>query len=173
MRVPGFDPHIDIAVLANLIRKEEEEFFKRANEQESLSQEDIFRFSKLKKIRSVAKSANFAATYGAGGPCIAKTAKISLKEGYDLHKIYWQRNKAVKQTAEALTVKEVRGQKWLQNPISKFWLFLSAEKDRFSACNQNSGVYVFDTWLLKLRPKLKMLDAHIILQYHDRQFCRV
>ena len=34
MRVPGFDPHIDIAKLANLITEDDERFFKWANKAE-------------------------------------------------------------------------------------------------------------------------------------------
>lgn len=64
-------------------------------------------FNRLKKIRGVAKTANFACVYGAGGPKIADTAKISLEEGYKLHKIYWEKNNAVKKTANACIVKQV------------------------------------------------------------------
>lgn len=33
MRVPGFDPHVDVAVLSNLMTKEEEKFYKWFKEQ--------------------------------------------------------------------------------------------------------------------------------------------
>lgn len=172
MRVPGFDPHLDIGVLAGLITKEEEEFFKRIDnmseaERLSLSPDDIVRFKAIGKKRSVAKSTNFAATYGAGGPKIAEVAKLPLPEGYRLHKVYWTRNAAVKKIADACTVKSVSGQKWLYNPISGFWLFLKADKDRFSTLNQNSGVYIFDSWLRKVREALQELKIPVVMQYHD------
>ena len=176
MRVPGFDPHIDIGVLAGLITPEEEALFKKVeamsdSEKETLTEEEKVKYKKIKKVRGTAKSANFAATYGAGGPKIAETAKIPLEEGQKLHKIYWKRNWAVKKIADTCTVKEVAYnkhyrepiygedvdaegnrivtgykwqtkvayQKWLYNPLSGYWLFLKAEKDRFSTLNQNTG----------------------------------
>ena len=172
MRVPGFDAHIDIGVLAGLISREEEEFFKKTEamsdeEKALLTDEEKTLLKSIKKRRGVAKSTNFAATYGAGGPKIAETAKVSLQEGYELHKIYWQRNLAVKKTANACTVKQVNGQSWLYNPISGFWMFLKAEKDRFSTLNQSSGVFVFDSWLRKVRQKLNPFGIKIPMQYHD------
>lgn len=198
MRVPGFDPHIDIGVLAGLMSKEEEEFYKWAVTQENLSPEDSLKLSSIKKKRGVAKSANFCATYGGGGPKIAETAKIPLEDGINLHTIYWKRNAAIKKIASQCivktvqhedfikvkkktgeigpdgkelfitkTVKVLKSQKWLFNPLSGYWLFLKAEKDRFSTLNQNTGVFVFDSWLYKVRKKLKPYGIKICLQYHD------
>lgn len=203
MRVPGFDPHIDIGVLAGLITEEEEELFKKIEamsdeEKKILPEEENASYKAIKKKRSTAKSANFAATYGAGGPKIAETAKIPVSEGRRLHSIYWERNWAVKKIAadcfvkevnytESIKVKEdtglldeemnpivetvrkdvVRSQKWLYNPLSGHWLFLKAEKDRFSTLNQNTGVFVFDSWVYQVRKKLKPLGIKICLQYHD------
>lgn len=170
MRVPGFDPHIDISLLANLMTQEEADFFKKLDsmpedELKALPTEDLARFSKIKKKRHTGKTTNFSATYGAGGPKIAATAKIPLSEGYELHRIYWQRNKAVKQTAEDCIVKVVKNQKWLYNPISGFWMYLKEEKDRFSTLNQSSGVFVFDTWLRECKKLLKGIP--VLMQYHD------
>lgn len=197
MRVPGFDPHIDIGILAGLISKEESEFYKWADDQESLSAEDKLKFNKIKKARSVAKTANFAATYGAGGPKIAETAKIPVEEGYKLHQIYWERNKAVKQTADSVktvtvthhypikrkkeVVNEETGeivetydyrnipkvQSWLYNPVSGFYYYLKEEKDKFSTLNQGTGVFVFDTWVSFVRKGFEKYNIPIQLQYHD------
>lgn len=170
MRVPGFDPHIDIGVLAGLITKEEEELFKELDGKEDLSgySADILAiFASTKKKRGVSKVTNFSATYGAGPPKISKAAKIPLAKGEELHTIYWKRNWAVKEVAKACTVKVVNGQKWLLNPVSGFWLYLKAEKDRFSTLNQNTGVFVFDSWVHIVRQKLKPLGIKICLQYHD------
>ena len=204
MRVPGFDPHIDIGVLAGLITLEEEALFKKVeamsdDEKETLTEEEKIKYKKIKKVRGTAKSANFAATYGAGGPKIAETAKIPLEEGQKLHKIYWKRNWAVKKIADTCTVKEVAynkhykepiygedvdaegnrivtgyewktkvaHQKWLYNSLSGYWLFLKAEKDRFSTLNQSTGVFVFDSWVFQVRKRLKSLKIGLCLQYHD------
>ena len=181
MRVPGFDPHIDIAVLAEMITKEDEEFFKWYNAQEDdypFTDEQKKRFKGIKKIRGSAKTVNFSATYGAGPPKIAETLKCDLAFATKLHTTYWNRNKAVKLTAKAVKTKLVETeswiydssdfkQKWLYNPISGFWYFLKADKDKFSTLNQGSGVFVFDSWLRKVREKLNPLGIKIIMQYHD------
>lgn len=172
MRVPGFDAHIDIGKLAGFITPEEELFFRKVEamsreEKDVMSDEDKALYGSIKKRRATAKSTNFAATYGAGGPKIADTAKVSIKEGYELHSIYWERNWAVKKTAEDCFVKQVRHQKWLYNPISGLYLYLKSEKDRFSLLNQNTGVFVFDTWVRIVRQKLRYLGIKICLQYHD------
>lgn len=66
-----------------------------------------------------------------------------------------------------LLAKTVNNQKWLFNPISKLWMFLKAEKDRFSTLNQSSGVWVFDTWVKFVRESLEKDNIYVILQYHD------
>lgn len=175
MRVPGFDPHIDIAVLAGLITKEDETLYKDIeNRKDSMGDSFIFnneeeagRYKVIKKARGEAKVINFSATYGAGAPKIAATLKCSLEEASKLHNTYWNRNAAVKKTAKACKVKTIRDQKWLYNPVSGFWMFLKAEKDRFSTLNQSTGVYVFDTWLRKVRKALNPLGIQVCMQYHD------
>jgi DNA polymerase I-like protein with 3'-5' exonuclease and polymerase domains len=96
---------------------------------------------------------------------MAESLKKPLVQAKILHTTYWKRNAAVKKTAAACVVKEVNGRKWLYNPISKFWMYLKEEKDRFSTLNQSSGVYVFDSWLRKVRNKIA--PRKVILQYHD------
>ena len=158
-RVPGFDPHLDIAKLAGFLTEEEEIIFKEK------SDEQIYK--KVKDYRQTAKGVNFSATYGAGPAKIAETAKIPLKEGKRLHEIYWNRNSAIKKTAKALTVKTVNGQDWVYNPVAKFWYFLKEEKDKFSTLNQGTGVFVFDTWLRFVRQSLQQFDCKVLYQYHD------
>jgi len=170
MRVPGFDPHIDIAVLSGLLTKDDEIFFKWYNAQEEafiFSSDEEGRMKVIKVVRGKAKTVNFSATYGAGPDKIASVLKCSLEFATKLHQTYWQRNWAVKETAKNAKVKTVKGQKWLYNPVSKFWMFLKAEKDRFSTLNQSTGVYVFDSWLMRARIHLKKLNIKVCLQYHD------
>lgn len=201
MQVPGFDPHTDIGVLAGLISKEDEEFFKKIDSMEDLSSvspDDMARYKNISKQRGTSKSTNFAATYGAGGPKIAEVAKLPLEEGFRLHKVYWDRNWAIIEIAKNCIVKSVRykenisfkedtgkltedgkpiyktvrkdvirTQKWLYNPLSGFWLFLKNDKDRFSTLNQNTGNFVFDSWVNIIRQKLNPLGIYICLQYHD------
>lgn len=175
MRVPGFDPHIDIAVLANLLTAEDEGYYKDIESlKDSMgdsfkfaNEEQAQRYKTIKKMRGKAKVINFSATYGAGAPKIAETLKCSLAEATKLHKTYWKRNAAVKKTAKACKVKTVDGQKWLYNPVSGFWMFLKAEKDRFSTLNQSSGVYFFDTWLRLVRKGFAQIGIKVCMQYHD------
>ena len=179
MSDPLFDSHLDTAVKGNLVTPEESHFYKWYNSRDKDNfPRDKFNIEKLismsedlqKKLiteigvqRNKGKGTNFSAQYGAGPATIAEQNKIPLKVAKQLHKAYHDRNKSVKQFADSLTVKTVYGQKWIFNPLNNFWLFLSAEKDRFSAVNQNSGVYILDLWLKYLREH----DIIINYQCHD------
>ncbi len=171
MRVPGFDPHLDIGLLANLLTELEVNLYKELDKIENLVPEKKKLFKELKSKRFVAKTTNFSAMYGAGPAKIAKTADTDLKEAVNLHKVYWKRNWAVKETANRVKTKIVyykdKPYTWLYNPVSRLWLFLKVEKDRFSTLNQSTGVYVFDFWLALVRKALAPLGIKVILQYHD------
>jgi len=157
MRTPGFDPHLDIAVLAGLMTQEESDEHKLYGTSKGKEGKNH------KATRHLAKTTNFSATYGAGPPKIAATGNIPLAKATLLHKIYWQRNAAVKKTAEACVVKSHKAKKWLYNPVSGFWYSLRAEKDRFSTLNQGTGVYCFDMQILAARRR----GIKISLQMHD------
>lgn len=60
-------------------------------------------------------------------------------------------------------MKEVRGQKWLKNPVNGFYYSLRKEKDRFSTLVQGTASYVFDLWVGFIRSKRPQLTA----QFHD------
>lgn len=167
MRVPGFDPHIDIAVFANLMTSEEADRFKELKAKEDLTEEEKVEFKRLNGIRKNAKTVNFGGVYGIGAPKLADQLKISLEEAEKLHTGYWKRNDAVKKVAKNCKVKIVRGQKWLYNPVSQLWMFLKEDKDKFSTLNQSSGVFVFDTWMKYVRLRLNPLGIKMSLQYHD------
>jgi hypothetical protein len=165
MNKPGFDPHIDIGVLAGLMTIEEEEFYKWCDKPYNKpSQDDLKEFKRLKKVRHTAKTTNFSATYNAGYKKIAETAKISEAEGKLLFDIYWERNWAIKEVVKNLKTKEVDNQTWVYNPLSKFWYYVANKKDLFSTLNQGSGVWVFDNWLIEVK---NISDMKFTLQYHD------
>jgi DNA polymerase I-like protein with 3'-5' exonuclease and polymerase domains len=154
---PGFDAHLDVAILAGYLTKEQAEAHKlwdKTKGKEGVSS---------KAIRLKAKKGNFAAVYGAGANKLAITLNIPLKEAKIFHTAYWLRNKAVKLVADSCTTKVVDGQKWLFNPVSQFWYSLRAEKDRFSTLNQSTGVYCFDTWVRHIRK----MGWKICGQFHD------
>lgn len=173
MRVKGFDPHVDVAVLASMMTKEEEDFYKsfKAKSDEELAvtpQEEKDKFYSLDGIRSLAKVVNFSGVYGAGPPKISKATGLPLPKAQELHKTYWLRNKAVKDVANAVRIKTLVNpagveQMWLYNPVSTFWYSLRFKKDIFSTLNQSSGVFCFDSWVRQLR----LRQVKIALQYHD------
>lgn len=170
MRTEGFDPHLDIGVLAGLITEEESQFYK--DFEKGLVEEtpeNKEKYHSIKKKRGISKNGNFAMTYGALPPKVAETCNIPLKDANMLYDIYWTRNSAIKKAADSCIIKSIGSVKWLFNPISKFWYFLKAEKDKFSTLNQSSGVYVFDTWLKNIYKGIKESgkDINILLQYHD------
>lgn len=163
MRVPGFDPHLDIALLAGLMTQEEVDTFKALKKKENRTEEENKIYHKLEEIRFNAKTLNFSGIYGAGAPKLAKTLNSSLEFAKKLHSTYWKRNKAVREVVANAITKKVNDQLWLYNPISRFWYSLRTEKDLFSTLNQGAGAYVEDRWIFHMRKKgLKM-----ILQYHD------
>ena len=150
MRIPGFDPHLDIGVLAKMLTHEQAEQHKRKEVDYS-------------QIRNLAKVVNFSAVYGAGPPKIAQSTGMSLEQAQKLHKTYWERNKAVKQVASSCKVKTIGDQMWLLNPVSGFWYSLRYEKDKFSTLNQGTGVFCFDLWVREVRKR----GIKIMMQYHD------
>ncbi len=137
LNTPGYDAHLDIAVRAGLMSKENAARYKELDHKEHLTKEEHEEYSALKAIRSTAKKGNFAAKYGAGGAKIAITIGKTEKEGKLLHTAYWNRNWAIKQVAEKTVHKTVNGQMWLYNPVSHFWYSLRYLKDKFSTLNQS------------------------------------
>lgn len=154
MRIPGFDPHLDIAVLAGMLTPEQVAQHKAKEVDYS-------------EVRNKAKTVNFAGVYGAGPPKIALTTGMPLPQAVKLHKTYWERNKAVKLVAKSAIVKTIKfegeEQMWLFNPVSKLWYSLRYEKDKFSTLNQGTGVYCFDLWVREVR----LSGIKIMIQYHD------
>lgn len=151
MQTDDFDPHLDLAVVAGLLTKEQAQAHKDGIENH-------------KGQRSVAKTANYACVYGAGGATVARGVKgMTKQEGINLVEKYWVRNWSVKQIAEDQKVKRCLESSWLFNPVSKFWYSLRTDKDRFSTLNQGTGVFCFDMWIYNFMQKRKQLTG----QMHD------
>lgn len=166
-RTEGFDPHLDIGLLSGLMSEEDVNFYKNFSFDSEKDEKLIERYNNLDYIRDTAKRTNFSATYGAGPATIARAAGLPLEEAGEMHEIYWTRNKAVKEVAKNAVVKTVRNTTWIKSPLSGFWLFLSSDKDRFSAINQNAGVFVFDLWYRYVSEVINPKGIYICLQYHD------
>lgn len=159
MMTPDFDPHIDLAIMCELMTKEDGDKFKAADEE--FQHTPIYKA--LKKVRAVGKKVNYTAVYGAGDAAVARAAEVDLKRGSKYREAYWKRNWSVVAIAEAQTVKSCLGMKWLFNPVSKLWYSLRHEKDRFSTLNQGTGVWCFDTWVKHVRNG----GPPLIAQMHD------
>tara|TARA_R110000796_G_scaffold44892_3_gene109091 strand:+ start:659 stop:2596 length:1938 start_codon:yes stop_codon:yes gene_type:complete len=162
MMAPGFDPHLDMALAANLVTETEVAWYKAFNKDEA-SHEDHKIRDKISSVRHAGKGTNYAATYGATGPTIARSAGVDESTGDLLHKAYWDRNWSLTAIAEECIVKNSRGMKWLWNPVAEMWFFLKAEKDRFSTLNQGTGTYAFDRWVFHILEQRNQLTA----QFHD------
>lgn len=150
MRVPGFDPHLDIAELAGILTSEQ--VMKHKTKEENYNSE-----------RKLGKIVNFSAIYGAGPPKISLTSGLSLELSTQLHKTYWKRNKAVKQVIKNTFFRKVHDALWLFNPVSQMWYYLKNTKDIFSTLNQGTGVYCFDVWVKEVQNQSVVVQ----LQYHD------
>lgn len=151
MNREGYDPHLSLAVLAKAINEEQMEAYINGTDKS------------IKPIRDIFKSGNYACQYGAGPPRLALTADIKISVAKMVHKAYWDKNWAIKEVAKNQRVRTVKGQMWLQNPISKFWYALRTEKDIFSTLVQGSASYVFDLWVATFRRHRPQLTA----QFHD------
>lgn len=169
MNKPDFDPHCDIALEAAIMDVNEVKAYKwmdKHNKDVCKGANGVVYYKKVLSLkRHSGKTTNYASTYGAGGPTIARAAKVPEAVGNKLWEAYWARNWSIKSIAEACITKQCKGLKWLWNPVAKMWYYLKKEKDRFSTLNQGTGSYCFDIWLqeiLKLDP-----DTKFVAQFHD------
>lgn len=150
MNQKDFDPHLTLALMAGMMTEEEVAEYKSGN-------------TRLKPTRDIAKNGNYACQYGAYPPRLAITCDISLEKAKELFEGYWKLNWSIKAVAESQKVKEVDGEKWLFNPVSKFWYSLRKDNDRFSTLIQGTASYVFDLWVSLVLMKRQQLTA----QFHD------
>jgi len=163
MQAVDFDPHLDMAVTASMMTKEDTNEYKELKANGDKTPEDYDRFAFLDSIRHGGKTTNYAATYGAKGPTIARAAGVPEATGDRLYNAYWRRNWSLTAIADECQVKQSRGLKWLWNPVAKMWFYLKAEKDRFSTLNQSTGAFCFDRWLYHVIERRPQLTA----QFHD------
>ena len=164
MLTEGFDPHLDMCLTAgNMTVEEVSEYKELKAKGDDKTGADSNRFAHLDNFRHGGKTTNYAATYGAKGPTIARAAKVSEAAGDRLYDAYWKRNWSIQAIADGCEVKQSRGLKWLWNPVAGMWFYLKAEKDRFSTLNQSTGAYCFDRWLFHVLQRRYQLTA----QFHD------
>lgn len=152
MSAEGFDEHLDLAKHAGAITEEDLEDYKQGKRPD------------LKPLRSQYKATNYSAIYGVGSPKLSRELGIPKAKAQALLDAYWARNWAVRKLSEQQYVKTLKdGSMWLKNPVSGFYYSLRYEKDTFSTLNQGTGVFIFDSWVMRMRRK----GIHPQLQYHD------
>lgn len=121
-------------------------------------------FNKISKVRSTAKMVTYSAIYGVGSPKLARELGTTQKKAQALLDAYWARNWAVKKLSSDQFIKTLKdGSMYLKNPVSGFYYSLRYEKDIFSTLNQGTGVYIFDSWVMRMRRK----GIHPQAQVHD------
>ena len=152
MSKPDFDPHLDLALSAKAITKQEVQDYKDGNKLDRISQ-----------LRYNYKGGNYALQYGAGIKTLAKQLGITMKEAKVISEAYWERNWSVKAISDSMVTKEVEGSTWQFNPVSKLWYSLRSDKDKFSTLCQGTGTYLFDMWVGFILKEREQLTAN----FHD------
>jgi len=120
-QVEGFDPHLDVAIVAKLLTDQESDWYKAYDkysedlergvtpqgenlallENGSTPKENWGKeYKRIKKVRKLAKVTNFSSVYGVGAKTLSKTLKISEAKAKKILKAYWERNWAVKKFSE-------------------------------------------------------------------------
>lgn len=152
MSTEGFDPHLDLAVSAKAITKEQSDAYKRGDKTDSMN-----------LLRYNFKGGNYALQYGAGIKTLSKQLGITMKEAKVISEAYWERNWSVKAIADTMITKKVDNKDWQYNPVSKLWYSLRSEKDKFSTLCQGTGTYVFDMWVCFILQEREQITAN----FHD------
>ena len=150
MNREGFDPHLDLALHAGLIRQSDIDMHNSGERS-------------LKELRKNYKVVNYSATYGIGAAALARGTGMTKKASQTLLDAFWSRNWAIEKVASGAKTKEVLEGMWLKNPVSGFWHSLRSDKDRFSTLNQSTGVFCFDTWVELCREN----GIKCVGQFHD------
>lgn len=150
MNVPGFDPHLDIALQGNMLTQEQVNAHKEKREDHGV-------------VRKKAKVTNYSATYGIKPLGLHRRSGMAKRECEALLDTFWKRNWSIKAIAADQEVKTIGSQMWLWNPVAKLWYSLRHEKDIFSTLNQGTGTYCFDRWVAEILKKRPQLTA----QFHD------
>jgi len=157
MSEPGFDEHLDLAVKAGALTKEDYVYYRDTND------EDDKDWQRIHKVRKGWKPVNYGSMYGIGSPKLSRELGVKQREAQKMIDAYWQRNWAVKELVKDLRVRKIRGQMWLLNPVNKFWYSLRFDKDRFSTLNQGTGSYCFDMYMAASRA----YGMKMCMQWHD------
>jgi DNA polymerase I-like protein with 3'-5' exonuclease and polymerase domains len=158
-----------LAVHAGKVDPEDVKLYKDHKEDHDLSSNLAAVIKAVAGVRKKFKPVNYASVYGVGKVKLSRTTGMPEWECAELIKAYWERNHAVKQVADSLTVRTIGGKMWLFNPVSRFWISLRYDKDRFSSLNQSTGVFCFDSWLAHCWAK----GIRGVAQFHDETVVQI
>lgn len=161
--VEGYDAHLAICIQGGMLTEAQVEAHKAGEADYS-------------DIRHLGKGTNYSCQYGAGAAAVARSAGVDKSVGKELHKAYWDLNWSIKTIAENTQVREVMGKRWQLNPISGYWYWLKADKDRFSTLCQGLGAYIFDMWSMNtflITQEKYGRDPAYIAQFHDEYVLNV
>lgn len=123
----------------------------------------------LKNKRSKGKTTNYSSLYLVGAKTLSRTLDISVPEAQELIDAYWGVHWAVKTVSNKFKTKTIDGEKYIYNPVSKFWYYLRNDKDKFSVINQSTAVFCFNMWVYFVVKRL----GYPITQTHDDLMLRV
>lgn len=187
-----FDPHLEIALEAELLTKPQVFFYKivkegfpRENYPESselnelLSHPEDVRqqlIKKISEIRGKGKSANYALQYSCGIKTLARTAGVTEKVAKKMFQAYKKLNWTIDVIAKEQVRKTVSHGTYQKNPFNGMWYHLKTEKDAFSTCVQGTSSYILDLWLsyqFKLRNSGRYSFTgdcvKLLATFHDEQ----
>lgn len=167
MQREGFDPHFDLALIAEAASQDEVDFYaeikKKHEDKEEVAEDQEAEYTRLGALRHNYKSGNYSCQYSVGATKLSKTLKISKAEAQKIIDTYRKRNWAIREVAKRTKVKTVGKEMWLWNPVANMWYSLRAKKDIFSTLNQGTGDYCFNVWVGMLRREGIKINA----QFHD------
>lgn len=175
-QTPGYDPHLQLAVVAGLITDADMEWFKANKDREDLSEVEKTRKTHINSKRAIAKTAGYALQYGAGAATVARAAGVPHKDGEAIRKAYLDLNWTIDAIAQSTTVMKSCGYSWQLNPINKIWYWLKSEKDRFSTLCQGTGSYICDIWIEAIHSICRErygTNAVVIGEFHDEVILRL
>lgn len=120
-------------------------------------------YKKLKSLRHLYKTCNYAATYGIGATKLSLALEVTTYRAKKILEAFWERNWAIREFSKNQVIKEVNGKEWILNPINNYWYSLKTRKDIFSAINQSTGAYLFTKWIYFMLKE----DVKLLAQFHD------
>jgi hypothetical protein len=175
-QTPGYDPHLQLAVVAGLITEAEMEWYKANKDREDLTDAESVKVKHISLMRSIAKTAGYALQYGAGAATVARAAGVPFKQGEAIRTAYLDLNWSIDAIAQSTTVMKCCGYSWQWNPINSIWYWLKSEKDRFSTLCQGSGSYICDIWIENMHIICRERhgsNAPVIGEFHDEGILRL